>query len=78
MGLGPHGVNRSAASLAAADLAEDAHLTAVRREFAGTWDILEVHGGYVAVPDGVQIVQSGTLDGLAGKLRRMAEPEDEP
>lgn len=63
-------VNRSAASAAAEAVSEDAHLQAAREVFAGRWDILEVFGGYLAVPDGTMIVQSMTLDGLVGKLRR--------
>lgn len=68
-------VNRSAASVAADAAADEAALEAVRREFAGRWDILEVFGGYLAVPDGTPVVQAMTLGGLEGKLNRQAEEE---
>lgn len=63
-------VNRSAASVAAEVAADDGRLAAAREAFAGKWDIIEVFGGYLAVPDGAVVVQASTLDGLVGKLRR--------
>ena len=68
------GVNRSAASVAAELAADDGRLAAAREAFAGRWDIHEVFGGYLAVPDGAVVVQASTLDGLVGKLRRAESP----
>jgi hypothetical protein len=56
------------------DEADDTlQLESARETFAGKFDIIEVFGGYLAVPDGVQVVQASTVDGLVGKLRRRAE-----
>lgn len=44
--------------------------------FAGAWDIVEVSGRYVAVPDGTQIVWSATIGGLVGKLRNRRDADD--
>lgn len=49
---------------------DDSHLAAARAAFAGRWDILEVFGGYLAVPDGAVVVQASTLGALVGKLNR--------
>jgi hypothetical protein len=72
--MGPGDVNRSMDAVLAAD---EASLLAAREAFAGRWDILEVFGGYMAVPDGAEVVRSSTIGGLTGKLRRM-EHEPEP
>jgi hypothetical protein len=59
---------------------DDQAMEATRAKFRGRWDIIEVFGGYLAVPDGTMIFQSTTLGGLAGKLDRAdireAAPED--
>lgn len=49
----------------------EASLIAARDAFRGTHDIIEVFGGYLAVPAGTPIVQSTTIGGLTGKLRRL-------
>lgn len=67
--MGPHGTNLSVTALAAAELAEDARLQAARESFPG-WDIIEVFGGYLAVPAGTVIVQAIDLDGIVMKLRQ--------
>ena len=54
-------------------LADEARLQSARDAFAGKWDIVEVFGGYLAVPDGTPVVQATTLGGLTAKLNRMAE-----
>lgn len=51
-------------------MADAGQLAAAREEFAGRWDIIEVFGGFLAVPDGAVIVQATTLGGLTGKLNR--------
>ena len=72
--MGPGDVSRSAASMDAALLADDGSLEAARNEFTG-WDIIEVFGGYLAVPAGTPVVRSTTAGGLAGKLRRLPGSE---
>jgi len=75
--MGPGNVNRSAAALEADAVAQEAYLRAARKAYAGRWDIIEVFGGFLAVPDGAQVVQSTTIGALCGKLDRMehkAEP----
>jgi hypothetical protein len=59
-----------------ADVPDDeAALLAARKMFAGMYDIKEVFGGYLAVPDGVEVTQSTTVGGLVGKLRMRARAE---
>lgn len=75
--MGPdRDVNRGAASMDAMLAADEASLLAARDAFAGRWDIIEVFGGYLAVPDGTPIVQSTTIGGLTAKLRRLPGSED--
>lgn len=62
--MGPY----SAASRTEQELAEERRLNAARDAFPA-WRIIEVFGGYLAVPAGTVIVQAIDLDGLAGKLR---------
>lgn len=57
---------------------DDQAMEATRAKFRGRWDIIEVFGGYLAVPDGTMIVQSTTLGGLAGKLDRAEAREVVP
>jgi hypothetical protein len=57
--------------------ADDGRLEAARETFKGQWDIIEVFGGYLAVPDGAVIMQASTLDGLVGKLRRRDLPGED-
>lgn len=65
--MGPY-VNQSAASLTAAEEAEDARLAAARDAFPA-WLIVEMLGGFAAVPAGTEVVDSFSLDGLVRKLR---------
>lgn len=67
--MGPYGTNLSVAALTAAELAEEARLSAARESFPA-WRIVEVFGGYLAVPADSVILQSVDLDGLVGKLRQ--------
>lgn len=62
--------------LAATELqdADDRALAAARDSLPG-WRILEVFGGYAAVPSGVELVQSTTLDGLVLKLRQQDDAQ---
>jgi hypothetical protein len=73
--MGPGYEGRMALSDDAPDT--EAHLIAAREAFRDTHDIIEVFGGFLAVPAGTPIVQSTTIGGLTGKLRRLdhaAEP----
>jgi hypothetical protein len=67
--MGPYGTNLSLTALSAAELADDARLTAARESFPG-WQIIEVFGGYLAIQADSVIVQAIDLDGLVGKLRK--------
>ena len=67
--MGPGYEGRMALSDDAPDT--EAHLIAARKAFAGKWDIIEVFGGYLAVPDGTPIMQSTTIGGLTAKLGRL-------
>jgi len=69
--MGPYGTNLSAAALSAAELAEQARLTAARESFPG-WQIIEVFGGFLAIPADSVILQSIDLDGIVAKLRQQA------
>jgi hypothetical protein len=51
----------------APDDADELALVAARDHFTDS-RIIEVHGGYVAVPAGTVMVQAVTLDGLVAKL----------
>ena len=76
--MGPGDEGRRTAAYSHADDAPDteAHLIAARDRWKGKHDIIEVFGGYLAVPDGTQIVQSTTIGGLNGKLERMEHVPD--
>ncbi len=74
--MGP-GRDGYGAALDAETLADIGYLEAMREEFR-EWDIHEVPFGYLAVPAGTPVVRSSTPGGLSVKLRRLAEPEDEP
>lgn len=67
--MGPYGTNLSAAALSAAELAEQARLTAARESFPG-WQIIEVFGGFLAIPADSVILQAIDLDGIVAKLRQ--------
>jgi len=55
-------------------LADEGALEAAREEFR-EWDIIEVFGGYMAVPAGTPVVRASTVGGLSGKLRRLPEED---
>ena len=74
--MGP-GRDGYGAALDAEALADIAYMEAIRKEFKD-WDVVEVFGGFLAVPAGTPVVRASTPGGLAGKLRRRAEPEDAP
>ena len=59
----------SIASRTAVEEAEEARLRAARETFPG-WRIVEVFGGFMAVPRESVILQSIDIDGLVGKLRQ--------
>lgn len=67
-GPGLHGGNGAAGSPADEE-ARDRRLHAAREAFPA-WQVIEVFGGYLAVPAGAAVVQSTTLDGLVAKLRQ--------
>lgn len=67
--MGPYGINTSGQQLAESEVEEDRFLAAARETFPDT-DIIEVFGGYLAVPKGSVIVQATTVDGLVAKLRQ--------
>jgi hypothetical protein len=67
--MGPYGTNLSLTALTAAELADDARLQAARESFPA-WHIIEVFGGFLAVPADAVIVQAIDLDGLVAKLRQ--------
>lgn len=66
--MGPF-ANQSASGRTAAEEAEERRLNAARDSFPD-WRIVEVFGGYLAVPAGAAIVQAIDLDGLIRKLRQ--------
>jgi hypothetical protein len=49
----------------------DRQLAAARAAFP-EWDIIESMGGFVALPQGTEMVSGITLDGLVKKLREHA------
>jgi hypothetical protein len=70
--MGPGSViNQSVASRTEAEDADAARLQAARESFP-RWQVIEVFGGYLAVPANAVILQCTTLDGLVGKLRAQA------
>ena len=74
-GMGPGDADRIIAARMSAELADEAYMEAVRRAYAGKWDIIEVPYGYLAVPDGTPVVRASTLGALSGKLSRQPEPD---
>lgn len=62
------GYNLSIEALAAGQKTEE-ELLASARDAYPDWEIIETFGGYLAAPAGTVILQSTTIDGLAGKIR---------
>lgn len=68
--MGPHGMRLSVEQLAEFLQEEDRQLAAARETFP-QWRIVQVFGGFMAIPAGPEPVSATTVDGLVEKLREL-------